>query len=149
MRSHARSELRDQAHFERRRMRIVESLLLHGLAQITEDALTASLGDLLEDLGKAELLQNLLSRLHRVQSDGKPLPCVGAPPAEFGDFKVQFWPDWKTRGIPDLVKVSSDSGESRRYGSSSNMRSCTASKGGRWMGRVLPSPPLRWTSRLG
>ena len=44
----------------------MESLLLHGRAPIQEDALTAALADLLDDLGEPGLLADLLARIRAV-----------------------------------------------------------------------------------
>jgi len=48
----------------------VESLLLRGQAPITEDAFTASIGDLLEDLSDPKLIASLLSLLRPVGQTG-------------------------------------------------------------------------------
>jgi hypothetical protein len=81
----------------------LESYLLRGRAAIQEDALTAALVDLLEDLADAELVAAVLGRLRPVKADGTPTHPINAALAPFDAFTVELWPDWKKRGEPDVA----------------------------------------------
>lgn len=66
-----------------------------------EDALTASLSDLLTDLGECAVIRDLLGDARMVKADGSVDRQANPEIPMFDGFQASLWPSWKT-GEPDL-----------------------------------------------
>ena len=80
----------------------MESLFIRGKARIIEDALTASLFDLLSALGSSDLVRAILSRAQRVDAHGRFQGDLLKLGEGWDAFQVELWPSWP-EGEPDAV----------------------------------------------
>ena len=80
----------------------MESLFLHGKARLFEDALTASLADLLVALNSPHLLTEILSGAYRVNRVGRLTGHHLELLVAWDQFAIDLWPNWP-EGEPDAV----------------------------------------------
>ena len=80
----------------------MESYYIRKKQAISEDALTASLGDFLEEFEEPSLLVKIIEKAKLVRQDGK--LGAGNPeiPREFDRYELELWPRW-LEGEPDMV----------------------------------------------
>jgi len=80
----------------------MESLFIKGKARIIEDALTASLFDLLSVLGSNALVRAVFSSAERVNATGRTQGDHLDLGVRWDTFAVELWPSWP-EGEPDAV----------------------------------------------
>lgn len=73
------------------------------MVPVHEDALTATLADLLYDLGDIQLISNFLMACRSIDYRGQVRHTNIANQRDWDDFDIELWPQWGSLGEPDLV----------------------------------------------